>query len=263
MDLRLQNKVALVGASTKGLGRACALRLASEGAQVAICGRSAESLRAAVDAIQSSTGSQVLPVQADLSKPDDIQRLVQTTQEALGPIDILVVNSGGPPPGSFSELTPDDWDAAYRSVLLYVVQLYRLIVPSMKSRRWGRIIHIASLAVREPSETLLLSSVFRAAVLSLAKAMSRGLVVHGITVNALCPGAFKTDRAISLIEAQARRTGRSPEEVENDMARTLPLGSFQDPQELADAVAFLASESARGITGTNLPVDAGASHALL
>ena len=180
-----------------------------------------------------------------------------------GSIDILVTNSGGPKPGAFFTLNEEDWRNAFDSVLFYVIELYRLVIPYMKKNNWGRIINNTSLTVKEPPETMVLSNVFRTGVVSLAKTMSKGLIKSNITINNICPGAFKTDRAMELLHAKANTTGVSVKEVENNAVANLPMRRYQAPHEFGDLVAFLASDLAKSITGTTIQIDGGISKGLL
>jgi len=263
MDLYLEGKTALVGGGSKGLGYASALSLAREGVRVAICARNQSDLEQAAREIEIETSMPVVSIAFDLSETKRLKtKVVDVALDALGSIDILVVNSGGPKAGTFNELNIEDWDDAYRSVLLYVRDLYYHIIPHMKDQRWGRIINISSLSVRETTPSLILSNIYRSGVLSLAKSISRDLIASNVTVNSLMPGAFLTDRSQSLLEIAAKKTGRTVEEVTEESIRNLPLGRFQSPDELGAVVAFLASELAGGITGLAIPIDGGISKGL-
>jgi 3-oxoacyl-[acyl-carrier protein] reductase len=262
MDLGIRGKVAFVGGASKGLGRGCALSLAEEGVKVAICARGAGRLKETAQFIKEKTGSEVLGICADLSRPADIEKAVAKAFREFGRIDILVVNSGGPPAGKFSDLSRKQWLSAFDSVLYYAIALYGLVIPGMKKRSWGRIINIASLTVKEPSEDLVLSNVFRSGLVSLAKTISRELISHNITINTVLPGAFKTDRAIELMGLQAKRKRLSVTEIEKQLVSQLPLKRFQSPRELGDLVAFLASDLASGITGTTIEADGGISRSV-
>jgi 3-oxoacyl-[acyl-carrier protein] reductase len=264
MDLSIKNKIALIGGASKGLGKGCALQLAKEGVNLALCSNDEPSLEETAELIRSTTHVEVLPIFGDLSNVNLIKKdVVDKILTKYGKIDILVVNSGGPKPGTFFDLTENDWTNGYNSVLNYVIELYRLIIPQMKERNWGRIINCTSLSVKEPAESLLLSNVFRTGVVSMAKSMSKDLIKHGITINNVCPGAFKTDRAIELMRANSLKSGVSIEEIEKASIKNMPLGRYQEPEELGALVAFLASEHARGITGTTLQIDGGISNSLL
>lgn len=262
MDFGLKGKVALIGGASKGLGKACAVCLGQEGAIVAICARQQDSLGQTVQQLEKMNIS-VLPLIADMASKEDNERVVNETLKKFGRIDILVNNSGGPPPGIFYDFDDSDWEKAFHSVLMYVIRLNRLVIPHMKKNQWGRIINIASLSVKEPAETLILSNVFRSGVVSMAKTMSRELIKHNITINNVCPGAFKTDRAIELMTKAAKANKTTVDEVEKNAIKSLPQGRFQDPKELGDFVSFLASELAGGITGATIQLDGGISKGLL
>jgi 3-oxoacyl-[acyl-carrier protein] reductase len=264
MKLNIKNKIALIGGASKGLGKASAISLAKEGVNLAICSNDQESLLQTTEYIKSNYGVEVLPILADLSEVHKIEKdVVEKVLEKYGRIDILVTNSGGPKPGSFFSLNEEDWRIAFDSVLYYVVELYRLVIPYMEDNKWGRIINNTSLTVKEPPETMVLSNVFRTGVVSLAKTMSKGLIKSSITINNICPGAFKTDRAIQLMQASAYSLGKTIEEVEKNSVANLPMGKYQSPDEFGTLVAFLASDHARSITGTTIQLDGGISNGLL
>jgi 3-oxoacyl-[acyl-carrier protein] reductase len=262
MNPGLRNKVALIGGGSKGLGKGCAMQLAREGVRIALCARGAQALEKSADEIRRAGGVSVLPLSVDLSRPADVRKAVKDTLREFGRIDILVANSGGPVPGGFFDMTEKDWRKGFDSVLYYVIELYRLVIPCMKKQKWGRIINITSLTVKEPAESLILSNVFRAGVVSLAKSLSRELIAYNITINNVCPGAFKTDRVTQLMLAQSKKSGIPVSEIEKKTVGTLPLGRYQDPEELGDLAVFLASEQARGITGTTICADGGISRGL-
>ncbi len=258
MNFGIKDRVAIVGGGSKGLGRGVALSLAREGVHLALVANDEESLQKATKDIRSETGVEVLPLNANLAEINLIESaVVQPTLEKFSKVDILFVNSGGPKPGSFDNLTTEDWNQAYESVLQYVVELYRCVLPEMRRNNWGRIINSTSLTVKQPSAGMILSNVFRTAVVSLAKSLSTDLIKDGITINNLCPGAFMTDRAMELMQDRANRTGESLQEIEELAVKNMPLGRYQTPDEYGDLVAYLASESARGITGATLQIDGG------
>ncbi len=262
MDLRLKGKVALIGGSSKGLGKACARQLAQEGAAVVICAREAAALHKTAQEIKD-LGADVLALPADLSLKADDERIVEEAFKKFGRIDILVNNSGGPKLGVFADLSDQDWENAFQSVFMYTVRLVRLVAPEMKKNKWGRIINITSLSVKEPAAGLLLSNVFRSGVVSMAKSLSQELIKDNITINNICPGAFKTERALSLLRKAAQDQKTTVEEIEKNAIKSMPLGRYQDPRELGDLVVFLASELAAGITGTTIQIDGGISKGLL
>lgn len=262
MDCGLKDKIAVVGGSSKGLGRGCALQLAREGAQVVLCARNGEALAQTANFIRAETKAGVFPVQADLSAAGGIEKVVDQTLREFGRVDILVNNSGGPPPGTCFDFSEEEWRRAFEAVLLYVIRGIQLVVPHMKKNRWGRIINITSLTVKEPEPHMVLSNVFRSGVVSLAKSIAADLIKDNITINNICPGAFKTDRAVQLINAQAKKLQKTPEEIEKKAVLELPLGRYQDPEELGDLVVFLCSERAKGLSGTTIPVDGAVSRTL-
>lgn len=257
MDLGLQGKVALVTAGSKGLGKGIALELAREGARVAISSRSEEELRRAAAEIGAATGHEPLIVAADLTQGEDIARLIATTLEGYGQIDILVNNTGGPPPGYFDDFGDEQWQRAVDLLLLSSVRLIRGVLPGMRERRWGRIINSTSVAVKQPIGNLLLSNAVRTAVIGLAKSLANEVAAEGITVNNLLPGSIYTDRVTQNTEATARRTGQPVEAVRRAAEAQIPMGRYGRVEEYAAAAVFLASERASYITGTNLLVDGG------
>ncbi|MBZ5617080.1 MAG: SDR family oxidoreductase [Acidobacteriia bacterium] len=262
MDLGLRDRIALVCASSKGLGRAAAEGLAKEGAKVAICARSAELLVVAAEEIHKRTGADVLPSVADLGSERDVERLVSNVERKWGSVEILVNNAGGPPSGPFENHSFEDWDRAIQLNFLSAVRLCRLVVPRMKEKRWGRIINITSITVKQPVEGLILSNAVRAAVVGFAKSLANELGPFGILVNNVCPGYTRTDRVVRLAEAQAN-TGRSLGEIYQTWEKQIPLGRLAEPDEFASLVTFLASERASYITGATIPVDGGFIKALL
>ncbi len=257
MELGLKNRVALVAASSKGLGRACAHELANEGARVAICARDGAVLNAARDAIAGDTGAEVLAVVADLTKPDDCARVVAETVARFGGLHILVTNAGGPPAGYFMEFDDSAWQAAVNLSLMSTVRLIRAALPHLKAARWGRLINITSLSVKEPLDNLILSNSVRAAVHGLAKTLANQLAPDGITVNNVMPGYTQTDRINQLAAANAAKSGQTAEAVLAEMGKPIPMGRVGQPEEFAALVAFLASERASYITGVSVPVDGG------
>jgi 3-oxoacyl-[acyl-carrier protein] reductase len=260
MDLGITNRKALVGGASAGLGLAAAVALAKEGCEVAIVSRSAERLQKAVASFPP--GSRVLPVEADLSTSEGITACLAAA-DAWGPVDILVNNTGGPPAGRTFDHDDKTWQQAYESMLLYVRRLCGHFVPGMRARRWGRIITITSLTVKEPAATLVLSNVFRAGVTAYLKVLAREVASDGITVNTVLPGAYLTARYEQLIENSVRQTGRNREQLTQEILARLPQGRFQKPEELGALVAFLASEPAAAITGAAIPAEGGMLQGLL
>jgi len=263
MDLGLSGKVALVAASSKGLGRACAQTLCAEGAQVVICSRSESNLSQAAEAIASATGREVWPVVTDLSQAEGCDQVIEQTVKHFGGLHVLVTNNGGPPAGDFFQFDDDDWYEAIELTLLSAVRLMRAAVPVMRGQKWGRIINITSVSVKEPLDSLVLSNSLRAGVTGVARTLVRQVASDGITINNVLPGYFLTDRVENLAARQAVQKGRSSADVVADMGNKVPRGSIGKPDELAAMVAFLASEQASYVNGTSILVDGGFYHGLM
>lgn len=257
MDLGIQGKVALVPASSRGLGRAVASELAREGAKVVVSARGEAQLRQTAHDISTATGNPVVPVAADVSRNEDIERLVGETLRRFGKIDILVTNAGGPPPGGFDEQDEETWECAWRLTFLSCVRLIRAALPSMKAHRWGRIINVTGTSARQPMDDLILSNVYRSAVVSLGKSLSRSLAPYNITVNSVAAGTILTDRVRELAASRAQAQGLDEKEVLVQMAQDAAMERLGQPEEFAAAVVFLASARASYITGVTLPVDGG------
>jgi 3-oxoacyl-[acyl-carrier protein] reductase len=263
LDLGLREKVALVSASSKGLGRAIAEELAAEGASVAMCARGAETLRAASDDIRKKTGAKVLDVAADVSDPADVERVTAAVFKEFGRIDILVTNSGGPPSGPFESLSPEAWNEAARLLLMSTVNLTRAVLPGMKERRWGRILNVTSIAAKQPIEGLMLSNSLRAGVIGFARTLANEVASSGITVNNLLPGYTRTDRVEQLARAAGEKSGAGPKDAFAKWEKEIPMGRLGEPREFAALAAFLASERASYITGSSIAVDGGWIRSLL
>ena len=258
----LGGKIAIVCGASRGLGKACASELARQGASVVICARTRATLVTTAEEISSDTGATILPVVCDVNRRDDLARLVETTIAELSSFDILVVNVGHPQMGSFFELDEDAWQTGFEQVLLSTVHLYRLALPVMKKQGWGRVVNIASQAIRVPNSTYLVSGVFRIAGAWLSKALANEFGSDGITINTICPGLFRTPLGEAIIDGVAARQNVSRAEAEAELARPMPIGRIGEPEELAGLVAFLCSEVAGHITGQTITIDGGKTRGL-
>lgn len=257
MNYGIEDKVALVGGGSQGIGRAAAAALAGEGARVAICARRPEVLAEAAEAIKNETGREILTIEADLGTAAGVEKALGETVAKLGEIDILVTNTGGPRPGKFGDLGEADWDQAYDLLLKSAIRTIGGVLPGMRGRGWGRIIGVTSVSVREPIENLLLSNVFRSGVTSLFKTLAREVAAEGVTLNTVLPGLTDTERLRGLYGAQAESRGVSTEEFIGKVARGLPLKRLTEARELGDVVAFLASDAASAVTGSAIGVEGG------
>jgi 3-oxoacyl-[acyl-carrier protein] reductase len=263
MDLGLKDKVALVAAGSRGLGRAVAEELAAEGASLVLCAREAQTLSETAAAIAESSNAHVLAVPADVTVTDDIERVVESGIDRFGRIDILVTNAGGPPAGRFDQLTRDQWERAIRLTLLSAVELARHVLPGMRERRWGRILNITSIAVKQPVENLLLSNSLRAGLTGFARTLANEVAAEGVTVNNIMPGYTRTERLEELAQMMAEKQGISAAEFRGRWEKEIPMGRLGEPREFAALAAFLVSERASYITGTSIQVDGGWIKSLL
>ncbi|RYY17534.1 MAG: SDR family oxidoreductase [Cytophagaceae bacterium] len=263
MDLGLKGKVALVAAASKGLGRATAEELAAEGATLVLCARGDDALQQTRAAIEAAHGVPVVAVAADLSTTAGVAQVTQAAFDRFGRVDILVTNTGGPPAGTFEQHSPEAWEAATRQLLTSVVELTRAVLPGMKERRWGRILNITSIAVKQPVAGLMLSNSLRAAVTGFARTLATEVAPFGITVNNILPGYTRTDRVEHLAGAAARQEGISAEEATARWTREIPMQRLGEPAEFAALAAFLCSARASYITGSSVAVDGGWIKALL
>lgn len=246
MDLGLAGRRALVTGASSGLGLACARALAAEGVSVVVASRSAARLDAAAATIPGA-----IAIAADVSSPDEVSELVTEAERALGGIDILVANAGGPPPGDFASTDLDRYEPALRLNLLSTVALCKATVPAMQERGWGRVVAITSISVREPIGQLILSNTARAGVTGFLKTLAREVAGDGVTVNSLQPGLHATDRLHSVYGDDL-----------SQVAAGVPAGVVGEPDDFGRIAAFLCSDSARFVTGAAIPVDGGAAHGL-
>ena len=262
MDFGLAGKVALVAASSKGLGLAVAQELAMEGAHLIMCARGVEALEMAAAEVEGCGSGEVLALPTDLSDPAAINSFVDAAVSRFGHVDVLINNAGGPPYGTFEDHPPEAWRAAVRLNLESALNLTRQVLPEMKGRGWGRIINITSVAVKEPVDGLILSNSVRAAVTGFARTLANEVASFGITVNNVLPGFTRTDRLVQLAGAQSEQRGISTEDVENGWNSVIPARRLGEPREFAAVVAFLASERASYVTGVSIAVDGGRTRAL-
>jgi 3-oxoacyl-[acyl-carrier protein] reductase len=263
MDLGLRGQVALVTAASRGLGAAVARRFALEGARVALCSRELDHARTAARDITQETGAEVIGLRADVAVPADVEALVRQTVERLHRIDILIVNAGGPPAGTFETLKPEQWEQAAHLTLMSAVRLCQAVVPHMRRQGGGSIVFSTSNSVKEPMANLLLSSSLRMAVIGLMKSLSIELAPSNIRVNAVAPGWTSTERVTEILTARAKANGTTVEEETARTVASIPMGRMGTPEEFANATVFLASPAASYIHGVTLMVDGGSTHASL
>ncbi len=250
MDLGIRSRVALVTGASAGLGKAVALALATEGVKLAIAARRESELRDVATRAKELGAHDARPFVADLSAPAAIDALLAGVRDAYGSIDILVANSGGPKPGTFTQMDLHDWDAGYGGVLRSMVQLIEGVVPSMRAQKWGRIVALTSSSVKQPIPTLVLSNAFRTALVSALKTLSMEIAADGVTVNAIATGRIETDRLRKLYDGDERK-------MQEAARADIPIGRNAMPEEFAPLVAFLCGEPARYVTGQTIAIDGG------
>ncbi len=263
MDLGLRDKVACVAAASSGLGKASALELAREGARVAICARGEERLRRAAEEIARETGAEVLPVVADMTRPEDARRFIQAAVDRWGRLDILVTNAGGPPSGRFEDFDEQAWLDAFNLNFLSTARLIYAALPYLKQAGSGRIIAITSVSAKQVLPNLILSNAVRAGVHGLVKTLAQELGPYNITVNAVCPGPILTERLQNLLQRAVETQGITMEEAQRAWVSQIPLGRLGQPAEFGAVVAFLASERASFVNGALLQVDGGMIRAII
>jgi 3-oxoacyl-[acyl-carrier protein] reductase len=257
MDLGLQNCRALVAGASKGLGKACAKSLAGEGARVFICSRNEHELKRAAADI-GAAGFSV----ADVSRPADVKRVITETVAALGGLDCLITNAGGPPTAPFEKAGDGDWDIAYQLNLMSAVRLIREALPALKASGRGRVVNLTGYGVKEPMTDLVVSDSIRAGVTVMAKTIASDLAPFGITVNNIAPGPIMTDRLTEILSARARREGIMPDEQFKRFAETIPVRRMGQPEEIGDLCAYLCAPQAGYITGQTIVVDGGINRSI-
>jgi 3-oxoacyl-[acyl-carrier protein] reductase len=257
MDFGLKGRVALVTGASSGIGKAIALAFAAEGVRLAIASRSQERLKAASEEIRPVAGVAPLLIRCDVTSEEEIRSMIAKANSELGKIDILVCNAGGPPSGNFESFSSDDWDNAFKLNLKSTVNLCKVVVPTMKTRKWGRIINITSIAALQPADNLMLSNSVRAGVHGFTKSLSNEVASFGITVNCICPGYTRTERLNELAEQISKSKRTSVKDVYADWQKAIPMDRLADPMELGYLAAFLASERAAYITGVAINIDGG------
>lgn len=257
MDLGIKGKVAVVMAASKGLGRACAEALAAEGCRIALCARGERDLEAAAKAIADAHRVPVHAEAVDVTRDADRERFLKNAEAALGPVDILVVNSGGPAHGAASAVTDAQIEEAVASTLTAKIKWVRAVVPGMRARKWGRVLLVESTSVKQPIDGLALSNTMRAGVAGFAKTLATEVAADGVLVNLVLPGSTDTGRLRALMESRAKAAGVSVEEATAAYGKRTPLGRVARPEEFGAVVAFLASEKASYVAGSVIAVDGG------
>jgi len=262
MNLGLNNKTAIVSASSKGLGKACAEELAAEGCNLTIFSRNIRNIKKTAKEISEKYNVKVLPLKADASNPADVKNVVKSTVKEYKTVHILINNAGGPPFGYFEDFKLKDWQKALELNLLSVVNLTREVIPYMKKQKWGRIINITSIAVKQPVDGLILSNTARTGVIGLAKTLSNEYAKDNVLINNVCPGRIMTDRIVNLANSRSKLTKIPFNKVIKEWESDIPVGRIGKPQELSSLVAFLASEKASYITGNTIQIDGGLNKGL-
>ena len=257
MDLGLTGRVAIIGGGSKGLGRACADSLAAEGANLVICSRNAAELEAAAAEINAASGVDVLAVPGDLSRLDDIQRLVNAAVDRFGRLDIAVANSGGPPAGRAADTDEETWARSIDMALSFFIRMGREATPHMRQQKWGRIVNILASTVYQPIDNLVTSGVARMGAVAYAKSLADEVGRDNVLVNNVCPGFLMTERMQHIFQTRSDETGQDLDAALDAGASRIPVGRFGRPEELGDFVAYLCSDKNTYVTGTTILVDGG------
>ncbi len=257
MNLNLKDKVVLVTAASSGIGRAVAELFLQEGAKVAICSSNLNKLEKTSEEIKNTYQKEISIFQCDINKKDEIEKTINEVENNLGSIDILVNNCGGPKPGYFETLSEENWKDGFDQVLLSSVRFTKLVLPKMKKKKWGRIVNITSISVKQPIDNLLLSNAFRNAVTAFAKTLSNQIAEFNITLNNVAPGLTLTGRLNEIAQIRAKDADISKDEMLKKMANDVPLKRLASPKEIASAVVYLSSEIGGYINGQTIVVDGG------
>ncbi|WP_299092959.1 SDR family oxidoreductase [uncultured Metabacillus sp.] len=256
MQLEYQGKSALIIASSQGLGKAIAKKLAEQGVNVMISSRDEEKLKQVKNELERTAKGKIQYKACDIKNKEDIKLLVETTVSELGSIDLLVNNAGGPPAGTFEEMTDDDWQHSFELNLLSYIRITREVLPYMK-KNGGKIVNIASSSVKEPIPGLILSNTFRTGIVGLTKTLATEFAPYHILINTVAPGRIATDRVAFLDEKAAEKQGVSRDVIEEKIKNAIPLGRYGEPEEFANYVAFLLSDANSYMTGQTLLIDGG------
>jgi 3-oxoacyl-[acyl-carrier protein] reductase len=262
MDLGLAGRSALVGGASAGLGRASAERLAAEGCRLALWSRGGDALERAAEEIRRAHSVEVTTIAGDAADPATAARVAAAAEKALGRVDIVVLNAGGPPPAEATKTDPNEWRRSFQLLAVTPIELATLLLPGMRAARWGRIVAIMSSGIRQPIPELAYSNACRSALAAWLKTISLEVMADGVTVNGVLPGRLDTARVASLDQTRAERSGSTPAQVRATFERAIPAGRYGDPDELGAYVAWLCSDPARYQTGTFVPIDGGSLRAL-
>jgi 3-oxoacyl-[acyl-carrier protein] reductase len=257
MDLKLNDKRALVTAGSYGLGYACARSLSMEGAQVTICSRDQENIKRAIDSLSEESGNVISGFSADLTKSNELEGIVDQAKATMGGIDILVVCTGHPPTHPFSQATDEDWNDGLDLVLQPVIKLTRAVLPDMKQQQFGRLIYLGSVFGLEPEVSSIIQSTLRTGLNAFSKCIATENAIDGVTSNVICPGYFDTPLCQNLSKQYAKSLNTSQEEVLESWKNIAPVKKFGDPSDLGDLVAFISSDKGKFITGTSISIDGG------
>ncbi|MGD0861379.1 MAG: SDR family oxidoreductase [Candidatus Limnocylindrales bacterium] len=262
MDLGLAGRTALVGGASAGLGRASAERLAAEGCRLALWSRGGEALERAAGEIRRAHSAEVATIGGDAADASTAALVAAAAEKALGRVDIVVLNAGGPPTSEATKTDPEEWRRSFQLLAITPIELTTLLLPGMRARKWGRVVSIMSSGIRQPIPELSYSNACRSALAAWLKTISPEVMADAVTVNGVLPGRLDTARVASLDRTRAERSGSSPEDVRAQFERAIPAGRYGDPDELGAYVAWLCSDLARYQTGTFVPIDGGSLRAL-